>query len=115
MATTRSAIAGAATAAVVVTGLLAACGGDPLECKDTKHKTAVQFELQAPYEGKETPETQAAKAQAQSKWEAEVKGKYGGEWASWSNTRSRSSACSAPAGQKAGACEAEAAPCRKKG
>lgn len=107
-------MAAAATAAVLATGLLAACGGDKTECKDAPYKTAVQFELKSVYEGKDTPETEAVKIKALNKWESEVKAKYGAEWASWSTTKSRTSTCSAPTGQKAGVCEAEAAPCKKR-
>jgi hypothetical protein len=115
LATIRSGMAAAATVAVLATGLLAACGGDKTECKDAPYKTAVQIELKSVYEpGKGNPEIEAAKTQAQSKWESEVKGKFGAEWASWSGTKSRKFNCGAPPGApKAWTCEAEAAPCKK--
>jgi hypothetical protein len=103
------------TVAVLCGGLLAACGSDPLECKDTPHKTAVSFVLKSKHEvGKENPEIEAAKAQAQSKWEGEVKEKFGAEWASWANTKRRGHTCGAPPGQDTWTCQAEASPCKKK-
>jgi len=115
LAMVRSDIATAATMAVLGTGLLAACGGDKTECKDAPYKTAVRFELKSVFEpGKDNPEIEAAKAQAQSKWEAEVKGKFGPEWANWSGIKSRKLNCGAPpTDPKAWTCEAEAAPCKK--
>ena len=90
----RSGMAATAAMAVLGTVLLSACGGDKTECKDAPYKTAVRFELKSVFEpGKDNPEIEAAKAQAQSKWEAEVKGKFGTEWANWSGTKSRKLNC----------------------
>jgi hypothetical protein len=104
---------GMAIGAVFACGMLAACGGDPIECKDTAHKASVQFDLKSKFEvGKENPEIDAARAQARTKWEGEVKEKFGAEWASWSKTRSRSEPCNSLDGQQKWICQAEAAPCR---
>jgi hypothetical protein len=104
-----------ATGTVACVILLAACGGERLECKDTPHKATVRFELKSKRAvGKDNPEIEAAKALAQGKWEEEVKEKFGADWASWTNARSRDHTCGAPSGETTWTCEAAAPPCKRK-
>lgn len=101
------------SAIAVLGSLLAACGGDPKECKDTAEEASVQFVMQAPFQvGGPNPEIDAAKQQAQTKWAAGVKEKFGAEWADWQTTKSKDETCGAATGSTQWTCIAKAPPCR---
>ncbi len=64
--------------------------------------------------GGNNPEIEAGKLLAQTKWEAEVKEKFGAEWATFDNTKRHSTGCDAATGSNKWQCSATAAPCKMK-
>ena len=100
-------------AIAVVSSLLAACSGDPKECKDAAHEASVQFTMRTPFKaGEPNPEIDQAKQQARTKWAAGVTEKFGAEWADWGMTKSKSQTCDAATGQSLWTCVVKAPPCR---
>ncbi len=101
------------SAVAVLACLLAACGGDPKECKDTAEEASTQFMMQGPFEvGKPNTEIDSAKEQARTKWAAGVKDKFGAEWSDWQTTKSKEETCGAATGSTQWTCIAKAPPCR---
>jgi hypothetical protein len=100
-------------AIAIVSGLLAACSGDPKECKDAAFEASVQFDMQAPFKvGEPNPEMDQAKLQARTKWAAGVKEKFGAEWADWETAKSKDQQCGKPEGAPRWTCIVKAPPCK---
>ena len=92
--------------------LIAACTDTRADCKDTPHSASVDVPLSSPIDVTKDPQVEATKAKARSKWEDEVKTKFGPEWAEW--PKSGSQECGIPTGKQQLTCIAKAAACKKR-
>ena len=86
-------------------GLVAACSDTRAECKDTPHSVSIEVPLASPIDITKDPQVEATKIKARSKWEDEVKSKFGPEWAKW--PKSGSEECGIPTGTQKLTCIAK--------